>query len=255
MGAQNVAAARMPYWKEKPEQRKNLDRLFNTIKLEKENIIEINIAPIVDSIIVQSQVKNSKPDIKDERRKTKDELVRLGNIMARARMTVLYDLAKQDNALVCGTENKSEYLLGYFTRFGDEASDLEPIRHLYKTQVYHLAKYLRIPKGIINKKPTAGLWKGQTDEGELGFYYEEADWVLFQVFEKSISWEEIESRIMNHELWSELKTKDEKLKTFYKIKKRVEGNWFKKEVPYIISNKLARHKQQVKKQQTRSRTD
>lgn len=115
------------------------------------------------------------------------EAVRLGNIMARTRMVILYDLAKKQNALVCGTENKSEHLLGYFTRFGDEASDLEPIRHLYKTQVLKLAKNLKIPEEIIKARPTAGLWTDQTDEGEFGFSYAEADQVLYLYFEKKIS--------------------------------------------------------------------
>ena len=107
-----------------------------------------------------------------------DDQLRLGNIMARVRMICLYDLAKQLDALVCGTENKSEKYLGYFTRFGDEASDIEPIMHLYKTEVYELAKHLGIPGAIVAKPPSADLWSEQTDERELGFSYKEADQVL-----------------------------------------------------------------------------
>jgi NAD+ synthase len=77
-----------------------------------------------------------------------------------------------------GTENKSEYLLGYYTRFGDEASDIEPLRNLYKTQVYEVATYLGVPQAIVAKTPSAGLWEGQTDEGELGFTYKDADETL-----------------------------------------------------------------------------
>lgn len=117
--------------------------------------------------------------------------LRAGNIMARVRMIILFDLAKKHNALVCGTENKTEYLLGYFTRFGDEASDIEPIKHLYKTQVYQLAKHLGVPDQIINRRPTAGLWSSQTDEGEFGFSYEEADNVLYLYSDKKISTEKI----------------------------------------------------------------
>jgi NAD+ synthase len=120
--------------------------------------------------------------------------VRTGNIAARMRMITLFDLAKKHTALVCGTENKTENLLGYFTRFGDQASDIEPIEHLYKTQVYQLAKHLDIPEGIITQEPTAGLWVGQTDEGEFGFTYEEADQVLYLNFEKKISVEELERK-------------------------------------------------------------
>src|SRR3989344_3246745 len=118
---------------------------------------------------------------------SEDDTVRLGNIMARVRMITLFDRAKKLPALVLGTENRSEYLLGYFTRFGDEASDIEPIQHLYKTRVYDLAKYLGLPPRIIKQAPTAGLWHGQTDEGELGFSYKEADQVLHLYFDKHIS--------------------------------------------------------------------
>jgi NAD+ synthase len=83
-------------------------------------------------------------------------------------------------------------LLGYFTRFGDEASDFEPIQHLYKTQVYELAKSLGVPRSVIEKTPSANLWQNQTDEGEFGFTYEEADKVLYLFFEKEKSLEEIE---------------------------------------------------------------
>jgi NAD+ synthase len=107
--------------------------------------------------------------------------LRLANLIARIRMLVLYDQAKLHQALVIGTENLSEHLLGYFTRFGDEASDLEPLRHLYKTQVYGLARYLRIPPEIIDQAPTAGLWPDQTDAKELGFTYAEADPILYQI--------------------------------------------------------------------------
>lgn len=117
--------------------------------------------------------------------------IRLGNIMSRTRMICLFDFAKKSNALVLGTENKTEQLLGYYTRFGDAASDIEPIQHLYKTQVYQLAPYLKVPQQIIHKKPTAGLWENQTDEGEFGFTYEEADQVLYLYFDKKMSSDEL----------------------------------------------------------------
>ena len=93
---------------------------------------------------------------------------------------LVYDLARQHNALVCGTENKSEHYLGYFTRFGDAASDLEPLCNLYKTQVRSLAQHLELPAVFWQKAPSAGLWAGQTDEAELGFTYQQADMVLHQ---------------------------------------------------------------------------
>jgi len=117
--------------------------------------------------------------------------LRKGNIMARVRMTYLFDQAKKRNALVVGTENKSEHILGYFTRFGDEASDMEPIVHLYKTQVYELAAYLEIPKTIIDKPPSADLWPEQTDEKELGFTYKEADEILYLLKEENKSIDDV----------------------------------------------------------------
>lgn len=104
--------------------------------------------------------------------------LRIANLQVRMRMIILYDQAKKWDGLVVGTENKSEELLGYFTRFGDEASDIEPIIHLYKTQVIELAKDLGVPTAIVSKPPSADLWQGQTDERELGFSYAEADKVL-----------------------------------------------------------------------------
>lgn len=120
-----------------------------------------------------------------------EDKMRIGNIAARMRMIVLFDLAKKHEALVVGTENHTEYLLSYFTRFGDQASDIEPIEHLYKTQVYQLAKHLGVPKTIIKQNPTAGLWQGQTDEREFGFTYEEADNVLHLAVDKNVPVEEI----------------------------------------------------------------
>lgn len=145
--------------------------------------------------------------------------IRLGNVMARTRMIILYDLAKKHNALVLGTEDKSEFLLGYFTRFGDEASDIEPIRHLYKTQVYTLAKHLGVPNKIIARKSSPDLWPGQTAEKELGFSYEEADIVLYLCRDKKMSIEQI---------------KKAGFPNAKKIIDFVNRNSFKHHLPYII---------------------
>jgi len=112
------------------------------------------------------------------------EYVRRGNKMARERMSILYDWALALRALVLGTSNKTELLTGYFTKYGDGGVDLEPLGDLYKTQVRQLAKYLGVPQPIINKCPSAGLWPGQTDEGELGINYEELDSILYHIFDK-----------------------------------------------------------------------
>jgi len=102
----------------------------------------------------------------------------LGNLKARLRMVVLYYYANLRNYLVCGTGNKTEISLGYFTKFGDGACDVLPIADLYKTEVRELARELAIPEEIIKKVPTAGLWQDQTDEGEIGFSYCEIDKTL-----------------------------------------------------------------------------
>ena len=102
----------------------------------------------------------------------------LGNLMARIRMAVLYYHANRDQKIVCGTSNRSEYMLGYCTKFGDNAADLQPLLHLYKTEVYDYAQELGIPESIIKKAPSAGLWEGQSDEEEIGLTYAEIDYSL-----------------------------------------------------------------------------
>ncbi|HUT38739.1 MAG TPA: NAD+ synthase [Methanoregula sp.] len=99
----------------------------------------------------------------------------LGNLMARIRMAVLYYHANRDHTIVCGTSNRSEYMLGYCTKSGDNAADIQPLLHLYKTEIYSIAQELRIPGSIINKTPSAGLWEGQSDEEEIGLSYEKID--------------------------------------------------------------------------------
>ena len=107
--------------------------------------------------------------------------------MARERMSILYDWALALKALVLGTSNKTEMIMGYFTKYGDGGVDLEPLGDLYKTQVKQLAKYLGVPGAILKKPPSAGLWPGQTDEGEMGISYEELDAILYYMFDKNYS--------------------------------------------------------------------
>jgi len=104
-----------------------------------------------------------------------------GNLRARARMAVLYYIANTENRIVMGTGNKSESLCGYFTKFGDGGADFLPIGDLYKTQVTEMARYVGVPPEIVEKVPTAGLWPGQTDEGELGISYAELDRILLGI--------------------------------------------------------------------------
>ncbi|WP_297091096.1 NAD+ synthase [Thermococcus sp.] len=104
-----------------------------------------------------------------------------GNVMARTRMVLLYAHANAMNRLVLGTSNRSEVLTGYFTKWGDGASDYAPLINLYKTEVWEIAKLLGVPERIIKKKPTAGLWEGQTDENELGISYRLLDEILWRM--------------------------------------------------------------------------
>ncbi|MGB9608567.1 MAG: NAD+ synthase [bacterium] len=120
-----------------------------------------------------------------------DNRIQMGNKMARERMSILYDRAYSYKALVLGTGNKTEWLLGYTTRWGDSACDLAPILDLYKTQVRQLAKAIGVPEKIIKKVPSAGLWPGQTDEGELGFTYEDVDRLLYNMMDKGLSRREL----------------------------------------------------------------
>jgi len=107
-----------------------------------------------------------------------------GNIKARLRMLILYDMANQNNKLVLGTGNFSEIKLGYFTKFGDGACDIEPLGNYLKTEIYELAKTLSIPQEIIDKPPSADLWEGQTDEEELGMSYKKIDKILIALLTK-----------------------------------------------------------------------
>ncbi len=105
----------------------------------------------------------------------------IGNIMARIRMTLLYYYANKNNMMVCGTSNKTEFLIGYSTKYGDNAADVQPIIHLLKKDVRMLSEYIGVPDEIIQKPPSAGLWEGQTDEKEIGYSYDEIDETIIEL--------------------------------------------------------------------------
>ena len=117
--------------------------------------------------------------------------VALGNLTARLRMVTWYARANQENRIVLGTGNKSELMVGYFTKYGDGGSDMLPIGELYKANVWDLSNHIGLPEGIVKKVPSAGLWPGQTDEGELGVTYRELDSILFLHLEKGLSEKDI----------------------------------------------------------------
>ncbi len=123
--------------------------------------------------------------------------VSLGNMKSRVRMTVLYYYANAHHGLVVGTTNRTELMVGYYTKFGDGACDLEPIMHLLKRQVRELAAYLGVPRSVIEKKPTAGLWTGQTDEEELGMTYDQIDAAIERIFDQKMPpRSQVEKRVM-----------------------------------------------------------
>lgn len=209
LGAENIIPIFLPYHSQSIEDGQ-LAAKFNQIP--QKNWQTINIGQIVDQIATTRHIELENNNL------TTNLKIRLGNIMARIRMTILYDIAKQHNAMVCGTENKSEKYLGYFTMHGDGASDIEPILSLFKTQVYQLAEFLNLPERFITKSPSAGLWQDQTDESELGFTYAQADQILLAKEENRL--DEISQ------------TEDPQL--ISKVMAQVEKMNFKHQVPYVL---------------------
>ena len=189
LGPESIYALSLPYKDWHAESGERARKLLHRLRIPTIHIFEVDIAPLVEAFL-RSENQQFHPA---EAGQAGIELVRvrLGNIMARVRMVVLFDYSRALTALVLGTENKTEYYLGYYTRFGDEASDIEPLRNLYKTEVYQLAKYLGIPEEIQAAVPTAGLWPGQTDEGQLGFTYKAADEILYGLYEARLSPQEL----------------------------------------------------------------
>ncbi len=161
LGAQNVLTLCLPYKTSTPDTGEHAKLVVDTLGVQS---LTIPITEMADSLIARF------PDM---------DRIRQGNIMARVRMIALYDQSAAFSGLAVGTGNKTEILLGYTTLFGDSACAINPLGDLYKTQVRQLAKAMGVPQVIVDKPPTAGLWLGQTDEGELGFTYAEVDQLLY----------------------------------------------------------------------------
>jgi len=172
LGSENVLVLRLPYHTSSPDSLEHAQLLIDKFRVQSETI---DITDMVDPLIQHD------PKMSDKRK---------GNIMARARMIALYDRSEEFKGLPIGSSNKTEILLGYTTMWGDMASAVNPIGDLYKTQVRQLAHSLEIPDVIIDKAPSADLWVGQTDEGELGFTYEEVDRLLFLIVDQRYSAQE-----------------------------------------------------------------
>jgi NAD+ synthase len=217
-GPESIHVLMMPYkdWQQAGQRRARL--LIQELQIPPSQSLEIDIAPLSERFFTalglgagQGAPGASVPEL---------DRIRAGNIMARVRMVLLFDQARRLNALVLGTENKSEHLLGYYTRFGDEASDIEPLRNLYKTEVYQLAEHLKLPREILDARPSAGLWPGQTDEGQFGFTYEEADRILHGLYEAGLSAEELAEGGLKRE-------------AIQKVQAWVESVEFKHHLPYL----------------------
>lgn len=166
LGAENVWGINMPYRTSTPQSASDAQLVAHELGI---NFLTVKITDVIDAYF--------------ERYPNADRL-RRGNKMARERMTILYDQSAALRALVLGSGNKTELLLGYCTLHGDMACALAPLGDLYKTQVRELARSLGVPERIIQKVPTADLWPGQSDEAELGFTYEEVDKLLYLMIEK-----------------------------------------------------------------------
>jgi len=171
----------------------------------------VNISPMVDGYFDNIEGESTS--------------LRIGNLSARMRMSVLYDVSARDNALVVGTSNKSEILLGYGTIFGDIACAINPIGQMYKSDEFEFAKYLGVCESILNKKPSADLWEGQSDEDELGYTYATMDKVLKELVDENISKEKLIKNGANEELINMLE-------------KRIKTNAFKGKLPTIANIKF-----------------
>ena len=182
LGKENVLAIMMPYKSSNPDS-------LNHAKLVVEDL-GINSKTIEITDMIDSYFKNEKEATS----------LRMGNKMARERMSILFDYSSKENALVVGTSNKTEIYLGYSTQFGDAACALNPIGDLYKTNIWDLSRYLKIPNELIEKKPSADLWEGQTDEQEMGLTYKEADQVMYRLLEENKTVEEVLAEGFNKDL-------------------------------------------------------
>ena len=165
----------LPYREGNPESVTHAALVARTLGIRSETV---DISPMVDAYCEAHSVRDP---------------VRRGNVMARMRMIVLYDHSAREKALVVGTSNKSEILLGYGTLHGDLACAINPLGDLYKTQIWHLARLLKIPDAVVSKAPSADLWEGQTDEGELGFTYREVDALLYAMVDQRRSDDELKA--------------------------------------------------------------
>jgi len=202
LGPKNVRAIMMPYKTSSQESLTDARAVVEQFQIESETV---DITRIVDGYF------GSQPEASTLRR---------GNAMARARMIVLFDKSMEHRALVLGTSNKTELLLGYGTLYGDMASAINPIGDLYKTDIFQLAASLKVPESILKKKPTADLWAGQSDEAELGFTYADVDELLYELIDR-------------RSLPEKLVQKGFEESFVHKVVQKIQGSQFKRRGPVI----------------------
>ena len=169
VGADNVLGVRMPYRTSAPDAEADAQRVVDALGCQTERVDITAMADPMLAMILGTE---------------EETRVRRGNVMARLRMVVLYDRSAAFDALVIGTSNKTEALLGYGTLYGDMAAALQPIGDLYKSQLRAVADCLGVPQQILDKPPSADLWPGQTDEGELGASYDDLDRILYALVDR-----------------------------------------------------------------------
>jgi len=202
IGPENVTGVIMPYRDSNPDSVRDAEFVAKEVGVNRRFA---DITPMIDVYF--------------EFNPTADP-IRRGNNMARERMTILYDISAEIKALVIGTANKSESLMGYGTLYGDIACALNPLGNVYKTQVYQLARHLGVPSRIVDKPPSADLWPGQTDEGELGIAYKNLD--LFLYYCVDLAYDDNKLRQLGYEQ-----------KLIDTIKRRIKANEFKGQLPKI----------------------
>jgi NAD+ synthase len=189
LGPANTRAILMPYRTSSPESVADARLVATYLSIEAETV---DITPQIDAYFRAGTTPVSENN--------RVQNLRRGNKMARERMTILYDLSMAYNALVLGTSNKTELLLGYGTLFGDMASAVNPIGDLYKSQVWQLATALGVPERVVEKPPTADLWTGQSDEGEIGYSYAEIDRIFYYLVDNRVSVEKLVQRGLDKDL-------------------------------------------------------
>jgi NAD+ synthase len=202
LGLERVLAVKMPYRTSAPESEADADLVASQLGVPTERV---DITPMVDAYFA------GRPEASP---------LRCGNYMARTRMACLFDLSAREGSLVMGTSNKTELLVGYGTWYGDMASSLNPLGDLYKTQVWQLARHVGLPDRVVSKTPSADLWQGQTDEGDMGITYAAADAILSMLVDERFTVEEVASAGHPPE-------------TVRKVLHMVEHSQFKRRLPII----------------------